>query len=51
MWRLGRLLGVVVALLGIAAVPARLFKFDQIVDAHRLMDAGQADGKLVVETG
>ncbi|OAI40186.1 hypothetical protein AYO39_01895 [Actinobacteria bacterium SCGC AG-212-D09] len=33
------------------AKPARLFKFDQIVDAHRLMDAGQADGKLVVETG
>ena len=33
------------------AKPARRFKFDQIVDAHRLMDAGQADGKLVVETG
>jgi NADPH:quinone reductase-like Zn-dependent oxidoreductase len=31
------------------AKPARVFKFDQIVDAHRLMEAGQADGKLVVE--
>jgi NADPH:quinone reductase len=31
------------------AKPTRVFKFDQIVDAHRLMDAGQAGGKLVVE--
>lgn len=31
------------------AKPARVFKFDQIVDAHRLIDAGKADGKLVVE--
>ena len=31
------------------AKPARVFKFDQIVDAHRLMEAGRADGKLVVE--
>jgi NADPH2:quinone reductase len=31
------------------AKPARVFKFDQIVDAHRLMEAGQANGKLVVE--
>jgi len=33
------------------AKPARVFQFDQIVDAHRLMDAGQAGGKLVVEIG
>ena len=33
------------------ARPARVFKFDQIVDAHRLMEAGQAQGKLVVEIG
>jgi NADPH:quinone reductase len=33
------------------AKPARVFQFDQIVDAHRLIDAGQANGKLVVETG
>jgi NADPH:quinone reductase-like Zn-dependent oxidoreductase len=31
------------------AKPARVFQFDQIVDAHRLMEAGQAAGKLVVE--
>jgi len=31
------------------AKPARVFKLDQIIDAHRLMDAGHADGKLVVE--
>ena len=31
------------------AKPARVFKFDQIVDAHRLMEAEQANGKLVVE--
>lgn len=31
------------------AKPAQVFKFDQIVDAHRLMEAGQAGGKLVVE--
>jgi len=31
------------------AKPARVFKFDQIVDAHQLIDAGKADGKLVVE--
>jgi NADPH:quinone reductase-like Zn-dependent oxidoreductase len=33
------------------ARPARVFQFDQIVDAHRLMEAGQAEGKLVVEVG
>jgi NADPH:quinone reductase len=31
------------------AEPARVFQFDQIVDAHRLMESGQAGGKLVVE--
>lgn len=33
----------------ISAKPARVFSFDQIGDAHRLMDSGQAGGKLVVE--
>jgi NADPH:quinone reductase len=32
-----------------AAKPARVFAFDQIVEAHRLMDSGNAGGKLVVE--
>lgn len=32
-----------------AARPARVFAFDEIVEAHRLMDAGRAGGKLVVE--
>lgn len=31
------------------AKPARVFQFDQIIDAHRLMETGRADGKLVVE--
>jgi NADPH:quinone reductase-like Zn-dependent oxidoreductase len=31
------------------AKPARVFQFDQIVEAHRLIEAGQANGKLVVE--
>jgi NADPH:quinone reductase len=31
------------------AKPARVFQFDQIVEAHRLMEAGRAGGKLVVE--
>jgi NADPH2:quinone reductase len=35
----------------LAAKPARIFAFDEIVEAHRLMDAGQAGGKLVVEVG
>lgn len=30
------------------AKPARVFGFDQIAEAHRLMDAGEAGGKLVV---
>jgi NADPH:quinone reductase len=32
-----------------AAKPVRVFQFDQIVEAHRLMDSGRAGGKLVVE--
>jgi NADPH:quinone reductase-like Zn-dependent oxidoreductase len=32
-----------------ATQPARVFGFDQIVEAHRMMDSGQAGGKLVVE--
>jgi NADPH2:quinone reductase len=35
----------------LAAKPARVFAFDEIVEAHRLMDAGRAGGKLVVEVG
>ena len=31
-----------------SARPARVFAFDQIVEAHRVMDSGQAGGKLVV---
>jgi NADPH:quinone reductase len=31
-----------------AARPARVFPFEQIADAHRIMEAGQANGKLVV---
>ena len=30
------------------AKPSRVFAFEQISDAHRVMDAGQAGGKLVV---
>jgi NADPH:quinone reductase-like Zn-dependent oxidoreductase len=30
------------------AKPARVFRFDQIQEAHRLMEANQANGKLVV---
>lgn len=30
------------------AKPARVFRFDEIGEAHRLMDSGQANGKLVV---
>jgi NADPH:quinone reductase-like Zn-dependent oxidoreductase len=33
------------------AKPAQVFQFDEIVDAHRLIEAGQANGKLVVEIG
>jgi NADPH:quinone reductase len=31
-----------------AARPARVFAFDEIVDAHRLLDSGEAGGKVVV---
>src|SRR5215469_13890590 len=31
------------------AKPARVFTFDEIADAHRVMEAGKAAGKLVVE--
>jgi NADPH:quinone reductase-like Zn-dependent oxidoreductase len=31
-----------------AARPARVFAFDQIVEAHRVMESGEAGGKLVV---
>jgi NADPH:quinone reductase len=34
-----------------AAKPVRVFGFDEVVEAHRLMDAGGAGGKLVVEVG
>jgi NADPH:quinone reductase len=30
------------------AKPARVFAFEQVTEAHRVMDAGQAGGKLVV---
>jgi NADPH:quinone reductase len=32
-----------------AAKPVRVFRFEEIVDAHRLLDSGTAGGKLVVE--
>jgi hypothetical protein len=31
------------------AEPSRVFKFAQIPDAHRVMESGEAGGKLVVE--
>ena len=34
-----------------AAKPVRVFGFGQVAEAHRLMDSGQAGGKLVVEVG
>jgi NADPH2:quinone reductase len=30
------------------AKPARVFAFEEIADAHRVMEAGEAAGKLVV---
>jgi NADPH:quinone reductase-like Zn-dependent oxidoreductase len=30
------------------ARPARVFRFDQIQDAHRLMESSEANGKIVV---
>jgi NADPH2:quinone reductase len=34
-----------------AAQPARVFGFEEIVEAHHLMDSGEAGGKLVVAVG
>jgi NADPH:quinone reductase-like Zn-dependent oxidoreductase len=31
------------------AKPARIFKFDQIREAHRALEANEAGGKMVVE--
>jgi NADPH:quinone reductase-like Zn-dependent oxidoreductase len=33
------------------ATPARVFDFDQIVEAHRLMESGRAGGRMVVSVG
>ena len=30
------------------AKPAKVFKLDEIREAHRLMESGQANGKIVV---
>jgi NADPH:quinone reductase len=30
------------------AAPERVFSFDQIREAHRVMEAGEAGGKMVV---
>jgi NADPH2:quinone reductase len=30
------------------AKPAKVFRFDEIREAHRLMESGQANGKIVV---
>jgi len=30
------------------AKPSRIFRFDQIREAHRVMEAGEAGGKMVV---
>jgi NADPH:quinone reductase-like Zn-dependent oxidoreductase len=30
------------------AKPARIFRFEEIRDAHRLMESGEAGGKIVV---
>jgi hypothetical protein len=30
------------------AKPARIFRFEEIQDAHRLMESSQANGKIVV---
>ena len=31
-----------------AAKPAKVFRFEEIADAHRLMESNQANGKIVV---
>jgi NADPH:quinone reductase-like Zn-dependent oxidoreductase len=33
------------------AKPARVFGFEEIREAHRIMEAGEADGKMVVVRG
>ena len=33
---------------GYQAKPARVFAFEEIAEAHRVMESGQAAGKLVV---
>ncbi|HEX3909188.1 MAG TPA: zinc-binding dehydrogenase [Solirubrobacteraceae bacterium] len=33
----------------LSAKPVRVFEFEQIVEAHRMLDPGEAGGKLVVE--
>jgi hypothetical protein len=33
------------------ARPAQVFAFEEIVEAHRLLDAGAAGGKIVVAVG
>jgi hypothetical protein len=35
----------------IAAAPARVLGFDEVAEGRRLMEASQANGKLVVEVG
>ncbi|WP_407662694.1 zinc-binding dehydrogenase [Mycolicibacter minnesotensis] len=30
------------------AAPSRVFAFDQIREAHRVMESGEAEGKMVV---
>jgi NADPH:quinone reductase len=30
------------------AAPSRVFGFDEIREAHRVMESGEADGKMVV---
>jgi NADPH:quinone reductase len=32
---------------GYRARPTRVFRFDELVEAHRLMESGEAGGKLV----
>jgi NADPH:quinone reductase-like Zn-dependent oxidoreductase len=32
------------------ATPAKVFRFEDIRDAHRLMEANEANGKIVVRT-
>jgi hypothetical protein len=36
------------ALFAYKAKPAKVFRFDEVQDAHRLMESNQANGKIVV---